>query len=98
MNRRMFVLGALLLFAGCKTTSDFRETRTLTATVKYSTLEGGFFYLHGDDGRDYDPTNLPSAYQTDGKRVKVKFVIREDLGSIHMMGIIVEIVEISSIP
>jgi hypothetical protein len=98
MNRRLFVLAAFLFVAGCKTVTAYGEFHTLSATVKHSDLEGGFFYLHGDDGVDYDPINLATEYRVDGKRVKVKLKVRDDLANTHMFGIIVEIVDISALP
>ena len=97
MNRRLFLLGAFLFIAGCQSISGYGEFRTLTATVRHSDLEGGFFYLHGDDGADYDPINLSAEWKVDGKRVNVKLKVRDDLSNTHMFGIIVEIVEISAL-
>ena len=93
----MFLLGIFLFVAGCNSATGGNETATVTATVTHSDLEGGFFYLKGDNGVNYDPTNLPTAYQQDGKRVKAKVRIRNDLGSVHAFGVIVEILEISAI-
>ena len=94
----MFLLGAFLFLGGCRTVTAYHETVTLSATVKYTNLEGGFYFLHGDNGVDYDPDNLPVEYRQDGKRVKAKLRIREDLSSTHMAGIIVNVLEISAIP
>lgn len=98
MNRRMFLLGIVLVAMACTSSTGYRETVTLNATVRHSALEGGFFYLHGDDGEDYDPKNLPTEYRQDGKRVKAKIQLRDDLASIHQLGIVVEILEISALP
>ncbi len=98
MNRRMFLLGIVLVAMSCTSSTGYRETVTLTATVRHSALEGGFYYLHGDNGGDYDPRNLPTEYQQDGKRVKAKIQLRDDLVSIHQFGTVVEILEISELP
>lgn len=98
MTRRIFLGALLVLAAACTTaTTGFSETASLNATVTHSDLEGGFWYLKGDDNVNYDPTNLPSSYQTEGKRVKVKLKFRPDLASTHQFGTIVEILEISAL-
>jgi hypothetical protein len=97
MKRRMFLLGAFLFIAGCRTVSAYGEFRTLDATVRHSDLEGGYFYLHGDDGADYDPSSLATEYRVDGKRVHVKMELRTDVASFHS-GIAVDIVTISALP
>lgn len=95
----MFLLGALLFGVACNTAvSEPSETVTASATVKLSTLEGGFYYLHGDEGGDYDPTNLAAEYKQDGKRVKAKMKIRADLANTHQFGVMVDILEISALP
>lgn len=68
----------------------------LLGTVVYKDLEGGFFAIEGDDGRIYDPINLPEAYQKEGLKVKVNAILRKDVGSIHMIGDIIEIVNIAA--
>ncbi len=98
MKRRMFMFATFLFaLAACTSSTGYRETVTLDATVKHSTLEGGFYYLHGDDGIDYDPRNLPTEYRQDGKRVRVKIQVRDDLASIHQFGLVVDILEISAL-
>lgn len=45
----------------------------ITATVVYQDLEGGFWGLAGDDGRQYEPVDaLPTAVQRDGCRVEAE--------------------------
>lgn len=98
MNRRMFLLGITLLLAACSTdVTGVQQLRTTDATVRHSQLEGGFYYLDGDDGVDYDPINLSTEYRVDGKRVRAKLQLRADLASIHQFGLMAEIVEITAI-
>jgi hypothetical protein len=52
--------------------------------------------IKGDDGRIYDPINLPEPLKRDGLKVKVNAKLREVLGSIHMVGDIIEIVSVSA--
>jgi hypothetical protein len=73
------------------------DTISFTGTVSYQTLEGGFFAIAADDGENYDPTNLPEALAVDGLRVTVTAQIRDDLTSFHMYGVIIDIVDISTL-
>ena len=98
MNRRMLLIGLALIAIGCASIDGPSQTTTLSATVVHTDLEGGFYYLDGDDDVNYDPTNLPAAYQQAGKRVKVKLKLRDDLASAHSFGVMVEILEISALP
>ncbi|UCD93026.1 MAG: hypothetical protein JSV43_03710 [Methanobacteriota archaeon] len=65
-----------------------------TGTVKFISLEGGFFGILGDDGEKYDPINLDEEFQVDGLRVIFIAKICENQVSFHMWGTLVEIVEI----
>lgn len=64
-------------------------------TVRHSELEGGFYAIRGDDSVTYDPTNLPERYRRDGLRVGVRARVRSDMAGIHMVGPIIEIIEIT---
>jgi len=66
-------------------------------TVVYVNLEGGFYGIIADNGKHYDPINLPSHFRRDGLRVWFKGKIRDDLGSFHMWGTIIELIEIKRI-
>ena len=66
-----------------------------TGTVLWYALEGGFFAIRGDDGKVYDPINLPAAFKRDGVKVRFSAKVRRDMMSIHMVGEIVEIQQIS---
>jgi hypothetical protein len=67
-----------------------------TGTVQWFEVEGGFFAIRGDDGKVYDPINLPPAFARKDVRVRFTARLRRDLGSIHMVGEIVEIQQISA--
>jgi hypothetical protein len=71
------------------------DTITFTGTIRRSELEGGFYAIASDDGRTFDPRNLPEEFKTDGLRVRVKARVRNDMGGIHQVGPIVDIVEIA---
>lgn len=68
---------------------------TGTGTVRWYSLEGGFFAIRGDDRKTYDPIDLPADFREDGVRVHFRARVRNDLVSVHMVGSIVEIQEIT---
>ena len=72
------------------------DYKTIVATVRYSDLEGGFWYLEADSVR-YVPETLPAEFQVDGMKVKVTLKIRKNWAGIHMFGIFVEIIEIRKV-
>lgn len=72
------------------------DTFALTGTVVWQTLEGGFFAIHTDDGKKYDPINLPNAMKQDGLRISVQARLKEGAVSFHMYGPIIEIVDTTS--
>jgi len=67
-----------------------------TGTVERFEIEGGFFAIRGDDGKVYDPMNLPPAFARAGLRVRFTAKMRRDVGSIRMVGEVVEIQQISA--
>jgi hypothetical protein len=96
----MIIALAVFILAGCMLieNQDAAPVRSDTfefqGTVLKNDLEGGFFAIEGDDGKTYEPINLPEAFKQDGMRVKATVLIRKDFGSIHMVGDIVEIIDI----
>ncbi|HXO84509.1 MAG TPA: hypothetical protein VN803_03185 [Gemmatimonadales bacterium] len=71
------------------------ETICVTGTVHYFTFEGGFWAIRGDDSITYDPVGaLARDFQDDGLRVRLKARIRSDVGSFHMAGPVIEILDI----
>ena len=67
----------------------------VNGTVRYMALEGGFWAVRGDDGVTYDPMNgLASPYQRENLRVTLVAKVRSDVGGIHMVGPIVEVLSI----
>ncbi len=72
------------------------EIVKIRGTVVHKDVEGGFFAIESDDGRVYDPVNLPDRFKKHGLKVKVSAKLRNDMGSIHMVGDIIEIVEINT--
>ncbi len=70
------------------------DTFELHGTVVYKDIEGGFFAIDGDDGKTYDPINLPDSFKKDGLKVNITARFRKDVGGIHMVGDIIQIVNI----
>jgi hypothetical protein len=69
----------------------------VTGTARFLNLEGGFWAIRGDDGVTYDPKDgLPAAFQREGLRVTA-IVKSTGLGGIHMVGPIVELLEIKEL-
>lgn len=83
--------------AACSSMTESSGTKNVTATVRFFSIEGGFYALRGDDSVTYDPTNLAKSFQIDGLRVQSRLTIRNDLGGIHAVGPIVNIVEIKAL-
>ena len=72
------------------------DTFELHGTVVYKDMEGGFFAIDGDDGKTYNPINLPDSFKINGLKVNITAKLRNDMGSIHMVGDIIEIVKIDA--
>jgi hypothetical protein len=76
------------------TGSSSTDTVEITGTVTFVNLEGGFFTIQGNDGSTYTPTNLPESFRKDGLEINALVRPRPDVMSIHMVGPIIEIVDI----
>ena len=68
----------------------------IVGTVVHKAIEGGFYAIDGDNGKRYDPINLPESFRKDGLRVKVTARRRTDAMSLHMYGSIIEVVNIAA--
>lgn len=73
------------------------DVKFTTGTVKYISLEGGFYGIITDDNKNLDPLNLSKEFQVDGKRIYFKYIGKKDMASFHMWGTIVEIIEIKEL-
>jgi hypothetical protein len=68
---------------------------SISGTVQFFDLEGGFWAIKGDDGIIYDPKDpWPDRYRIQNLCVGILARVRTDLASVHMVGPVVEIVEI----
>ena len=97
--RLAIILAGVLLAGACRTATAPdnvpADAVRVTATVLFYTLEGGFWAVRGDDGTTYDPASgLPAEFQQQNLRVSMIVRIRTDMGGIHMVGPIVDILDI----
>ena len=67
-------------------------------TVQLINLEGGFYGIAGDDGINFDPTNLKKEFQKDGLHIHFEGRIRTDLASSRQWGTIIDITRIQKLP
>lgn len=96
----MVLLVFITIIMNCCLRSRQKEndhTVTITGTVKFIGIEGGFYGILGDDGQQYDPTNMTQDFQVDDLRVRFKAKIRNDIATFHMWGISVEIIDIEKL-
>lgn len=68
-----------------------------TGTVVFLSFEGGFYGIKADDGKSYDPLNLPTEFRKEGLRVRFEAKEMKDQASFHMWGVIVQIVHIQAL-
>ncbi len=66
-------------------------------TVTYIDLEGGFYGIVADGGRNYLPADLPAEYRQDGLRVAFSADVGKDVTGIQMWGTPVVIRSIEAI-
>jgi hypothetical protein len=96
---RVFLNTALVLFAllshSCMT--DSGDNFIGTGTIVFLPFEGGFYGIKADDGKSYDPLNLPTEYRKEGLRVRFEAKEMKGLASFHMWGVIVQIVHIQTL-
>lgn len=72
-------------------------TITGNGTVIYHDLEGGFYSITGDDGRQYLPLSFPPDLKINGTKVKYSFRPARGTASIFMSGEPVEIISIEPV-
>lgn len=64
---------------------------TVTGTITYIDLEGGYYGIIADSGERYFPLNLEQQYKTDKTRVRIEGSIRRDVLTSTMWGVPLEI-------
>lgn len=89
----LVVIVAMVIPATCAGEGR-KNAISMTGVVKFVELEGGFFGIVGDDGKNYDPINLDKELRKDGLRVLFDARIRPDIATTRMWGTTVEITKI----
>lgn len=95
----LFSILILILFsqtAWAAESSSQSQTFHLTGQIQSSTIEGGFYGIIGDDGRKYQPTNLPRKFKKDGLAIKFDAKIKNAM-STFQWGTIVELSNVAPI-
>ena len=69
-----------------------------SGTVQLINLEGGFYGIAGDDGLNYDPTNLKREFQQEGLHVRFEGRILTGMVNARQWGTIIEITRIEKLP
>jgi len=97
MSKKLLVTGIILIslvvgFSGC--TEKIIEG---TGKIQFNDFEGGFYGIVSDDGKHYDPVNLPDEFKEDALRVSFELVILKKQASIHQWGQIVRIINIEKL-
>src|SRR5690349_11519660 len=89
-----------LLFTACASSPTAPQVPSgaihVTGSVRHFALEGGFWAVDGDDGVTYDPVSgLAAGFRRENLRVTLVAKVRSDVGSVHMIGPVVEVLSIS---
>ena len=95
MQFRVLMLFGLVFCSACASTTATSDTKTVTGYIRFYPIEGGFYALRGDDSVTYDPTNLAKDLQNDGMLFWARLNVKSGAASIHMVGPVVDIVEIA---
>jgi len=93
----IIVIVSLLTIATSFAAGQPAQTFYLTGYVQYVATEGGFYGIIGDDGKRYQPTNLPRKFRKDGMPVGFEARLRDDVASFIMWGTIIEIKKIDAL-
>lgn len=89
----MMTIGVLFVLIGTFALSTPSSKDGLihgTGTVVYLSFEGGFYGIVADDGKKYDPINMPEEFKVDGLRVRFTANLT-NYASFHMWGYVVEL-------
>lgn len=101
-NRTLFLLFILVFTLFSHTALANQQTPSLnsfhlTGQVVSSNIEGGFYGIIGDDGRKYQPTNLPRKFKKDGLTIKFDAKIKDNGMSTFQWGTIVELTNVEEL-
>jgi hypothetical protein len=90
----LMVFSVAVMMCGCTTSTGGNE---VSGTVTYIPLEGGFYGITGDDGKNYYPVNLEPYYEKNGTRIVFTFIPEQDVATTAMWGIPVRITTIRTV-
>jgi hypothetical protein len=91
MKKALFLFGVLLILVAACPPGE----KTIHGTIHFIAVEGGFYGIQGDDGKRYDPVNLPARFRQEGLRVKFSGKVLKEGVSVHMWGELIELESIS---
>ena len=77
--------------------SEKRGLITVTGTITYIDLEGGFYGFVADNGDRYFPVNLDQQYKVNNTKVRIEGKIRENVMTTIMWGTPLEILKIQGL-
>ena len=99
MTRKILYLTILVLVIAIIVLTSCNDAGKISGigTIRYLDLEGGFYGIVGDDGKNYEPTNLSQEFQEDCLPIHFEAKIRKDIASAHMWGTMVEITKIEAL-
>lgn len=86
---------AIVALPGCAAAD--KDIVSKTGMIKFIELEGGFYGITGDDGKNYDPINLVQEFRQDGLRVRFELKELKDVATIRMWGTPVEIIKMEQL-
>ncbi|MEJ2183717.1 MAG: hypothetical protein P8Y66_09345 [Nitrospirota bacterium] len=93
----VLLMAPLACASGGTAPSPEEPVITGKGTVRFVDVEGGCWSIVDEEGRRYEPLNLPDAFRRDGLRVAFKARARSDVASACMVGRIIEILQIEAL-
>ncbi|GAB5383620.1 MAG: hypothetical protein Alis3KO_07430 [Aliiglaciecola sp.] len=66
---------------------------TVTGTIRFKTIEGGFFALDGHNGEKYMPHGMDKSLLKDGMVVEVKGIIMKDMMTFQQYGEVLKVTD-----
>jgi hypothetical protein len=97
---RYIMICLFFLSINCKTDSSIiglpHDSFEIRGKIIYLSFEGGFYGIVSDDGKHYDPINLPEDYKKVDISVQVVATIYDGYSS-HMWGTLINIYSIKKI-
>jgi hypothetical protein len=99
-SRFFFSLIVVAAALGCANAADPLKNMQapFDASIQFVSVEGGCWTITPSPPNpqvNYLPLNLPEEFSEDGLEVRVAIRVREDYGSVCMLGPVVEILSIS---